>query len=65
MVGVLRPADISGPLADKPLAEVAKAAVEGRLYVNVHTDDGVAPPNTGPGDFPEGEVRGQLVLEPD
>ena len=65
LVGVLRPADISGPLADKPLAELAKAAVDGRLYVNVHTDDGVAPPNTGPGDFPDGEVRGQLVLEAD
>jgi hypothetical protein len=29
-------------------------------YVNVHTNDGVAPTNTGPGDFPGGEVRGQL-----
>ena len=33
----------------------------GRAYVNVHTNDGVAPTNTGPGDFPGGEVRGQLV----
>jgi len=30
------------------------------LYVNVHTNDGVAPPNTGKGDFPGGEIRGQL-----
>jgi hypothetical protein len=30
------------------------------LYVNVHTNDGVAPPNTGKGDFPSGEIRGQL-----
>jgi CHRD domain-containing protein len=29
-------------------------------YVNVHTSDGVNPPNTGPGDFPGGEIRGQL-----
>jgi hypothetical protein len=29
-------------------------------YVNVHTNDGVAPPNTGPGDFQGGEIRGQL-----
>ena len=28
-------------------------------YVNVHTNDGVEPPNTGPGDFPGGEIRGQ------
>lgn len=32
----------------------------GLTYVNVHTNDGVAPANTGPGDFPGGEVRGQL-----
>ena len=33
----------------------------GNTYVNVHTNDGAAPPNTGPGDFPGGEVRGQLL----
>jgi CHRD domain len=32
----------------------------GDAYVNVHTNDGVAPPNTGPGDFPGGEVRGDI-----
>jgi hypothetical protein len=26
----------------------------------VHTNDGVAPPDTGPGDFPGGEIRGQV-----
>jgi hypothetical protein len=26
----------------------------------VHTNDGVDGPNTGPGDFPGGEIRGQL-----
>jgi CHRD domain len=32
----------------------------GLAYVNVHTTDGVDPVNTGPGDFPGGEIRGQL-----
>jgi hypothetical protein len=32
----------------------------GLTYVNVHTNDGIDPPNTGPGDFPGGEIRGQL-----
>jgi len=32
----------------------------GWTYVNVHTNDGVAPTNTGPGDFPGGEIRGQI-----
>jgi hypothetical protein len=41
--------------------EAVLAAIEtGNTYVNVHTNDGVAPPNTGPGDFPGGEIRGQL-----
>jgi hypothetical protein len=33
----------------------------GGAYVNVHTSDGVEPANTGPGDFPGGEIRGQLT----
>lgn len=36
----------------------------GGTYVNVHTDNGVAPPNQGPGDFPGGEIRGQISRNP-
>jgi hypothetical protein len=32
----------------------------GGAYVNVHTDDGVDPPNTGAGDMAGGEIRGQI-----
>jgi hypothetical protein len=32
----------------------------GNVYIDVNTNDGVAPANTGPGDFPAGEIRGQL-----
>jgi hypothetical protein len=42
------------------LAAVVAALESGNTYVNVHTNDGVAPPNTGPGDFPGGEIRGQV-----
>jgi hypothetical protein len=42
------------------LAAVLAAIGTGDTYVNVHTNDGVAPPNTGPGDFPGGEIRGQV-----
>jgi hypothetical protein len=42
------------------LAAVLAAMGAGDTYVNVHTNDGVAPPNTGPGDFPGGEIRGQI-----
>jgi hypothetical protein len=42
------------------LAAVVEAMRSGSTYVNVHTDDGVDPPDTGPGDFPDGEIRGQI-----
>jgi Cu/Zn superoxide dismutase len=42
------------------LAAVLAAIGSGDTYVNVHTNDGVAPANTGPGDFPGGEIRGQI-----
>ena len=35
----------------------------GNAYVNVHTDDGVDPPNTGQGDMASGEIRGQIEAE--
>jgi len=43
------------------LAAVVAALQSGNTYVNVHTNDGVAPANTGPGDFPGGEIRGLAV----
>ncbi len=42
------------------LADLLDRIRAGNAYVNVHTSDGVAPTNTGPGDFPGGEVRGQI-----
>lgn len=42
------------------LADVIAAMASGNTYVNVHTNDGVAPPDTGAGDFPGGEIRGQI-----
>jgi CHRD domain len=42
------------------LAAVLAAMASGATYVNVHTNDGVAPTDTGPGDFPGGEIRGQV-----
>jgi CHRD domain len=42
------------------LAAVEAAIESGNTYVNAHTNDGIDPPNTGPGDFPGGEIRGQV-----
>lgn len=41
-------------------ADVLAKIRSNNAYVNVHTNDGVGAVNTGPGDFPGGEIRGQL-----
>ena len=58
--GTFTAADLRGALAGHPLSDLAAAIAAGNAYMNIHTDDGVAPGNTGAGDFPGGEVRGQL-----
>ena len=61
--GTITAANLINDLANKPLADLVAAMRSGNAYVNVHTDDGVAPPNTGPGDFPGGEIRAQIIEE--
>jgi hypothetical protein len=58
--GTITAANLVGPLAGHPLSDLIAAMEAGNAYVNVHTNDGVAPTNTGPGDFPGGEIRGQI-----
>jgi hypothetical protein len=60
--GTITAADLAGPLTGHPFSELVAAIRAGNAYVNVHTDDGVAPTNTGPGDFRGGEIRGQLEM---
>jgi hypothetical protein len=63
--GTITAANLTGPLAGQSLSALLDAMADGNTYVNVHTDDGVAPTNTGPGDFPGGEIRGQLRAKND
>ena len=60
--GVITAANFNpaSPLGGKTLADLVALLDSGGAYVNVHTNDGVAPTNTGPGDFPGGEIRGQV-----
>ncbi len=63
--GILAQGNFTGPDAGNAcawadLGAVLAAMRGGNAYVNVHTNDGVAPPNTGAGDFPGGEIRGQV-----
>lgn len=58
--GTFTAADFIGPLAGMTMDDLVEAMQTGNAYVNVHTNDGIDPTNTGPGDFPGGEIRGQI-----
>jgi hypothetical protein len=66
-VGILAEGTITdADVLDRPggipygLGDLIQDLNSGLAYVNVHTDDGVAPTNTGAGDFPGGEIRGDV-----
>jgi len=58
--GTITGADAGNGCGWTDVASVLAAISTGNTYVNVHTNDGVDPANTGPGDFPGGEIRGQI-----
>ncbi|WP_202613723.1 CHRD domain-containing protein [Ornithinimicrobium cerasi] len=58
--GTITEDDLIGPLAGMSMEDLITAFEAGDAYVNVHTNDGTGETNTGPGDFPGGEVRGQI-----
>ena len=58
--GTITAANLVGPLAGRSLEDLVSALNNDSSYVNLHTNDGVAPTNTGPGDFPGGEIRGDI-----
>jgi hypothetical protein len=58
--GTITAGDLSGPLLGSPLADLIEQIRDNNTYVNVHTDDGTPPANTGPGDYQHGEIRGHI-----
>lgn len=58
--GTITADNLIGPLGSQPLSALIDAIAAGNTYVNVHTNDGVDPTNSGPGDYPGGELRGQI-----
>jgi hypothetical protein len=58
--GTITAANLTGPLTGHPLSELVTLLGNGGVYTNVHTDDGDLVLNEGPGDFPAGEIRGQI-----
>jgi hypothetical protein len=58
--GTIEADDLVGPLAGQPLSTLVDLLRDGGAYTNVHTNDGDTVLNEGPGDFPGGEIRGQI-----
>lgn len=58
--GTIVAGDLIGPMAGASLADFIAELQDGNVYTNVHTNDGVDPPNSGPGDYRLGEIRGQF-----
>jgi len=61
--GTITKDDLTGPLAGAAnLSVLIQAMRDGKAYVNLHTNDGVDPTNTGAGDFPGGEIRANIDM---
>jgi hypothetical protein len=58
--GTFDASDLIGPLAGADLEELLEQVRAGSAYINIHTNDGQDPPNSGPGDYRLGELRGQI-----
>jgi hypothetical protein len=58
--GTITEANLTGPFAGMPFSVLLSAINAGNAYVNIHTNDGMNGVDTGPGDFPGGEIRGDL-----
>jgi hypothetical protein len=58
--GTITAANLINALAGQPLSALIDTIQAGNAFVDIPTNDGVAPAFTGPGDFVTGEIRGQL-----
>ncbi len=58
--GTITAGDLVGPLLGADMDDLIYEIRAGNTYVNIHTNDGREPPDTGPGDYRYGEIRGQI-----
>ena len=58
--GTISAADFIGPLTGASIADFVAELQDGNVYTNAHSNDGIDPPNSGPGDYRLGEIRGQF-----
>jgi hypothetical protein len=58
--GTIKARHLMGSLQGKSIKTLVNAIKKGKVYVNVHTDDGNGSSDTAAGDFASGEIRGQV-----
>lgn len=58
--GTITASSLSGPLAGHPLSDLIDAMSSQNTFVIVRTDSGQNPLDVKPGNFPSGEIRGQV-----
>jgi hypothetical protein len=58
--GTITASSLSGSLAGQPLSALINAMQSGDAFVLIRTDSGTNPLDVKPGNFPNGEIRGQI-----
>ena len=58
--GTITASSLSGPLAGQPLSALITQMQSQNVYVIIRTDSGTNPFDLKPGNFPNGEIRGQV-----
>jgi hypothetical protein len=58
--GIIEREQLVGPLTGISLYVLNAAMRTDGSYVDIHTDDGIDSGDNGPGDYPDGELRGQI-----
>ncbi len=58
--GTVIASSLSGPLAGQPLSALIDAMHSQSVFVIIRTDNGTNPLDLKPGNFPNGEIRGQV-----
>jgi hypothetical protein len=61
--GTFDAGDFVGSMTGATVSDLVDELKSGTVYVNVHTNDGMDPPNSGPGDYRLGEIRGQFKAQ--
>jgi hypothetical protein len=60
--GTITAGKLVGPLSGEPLSALIAAIRTGTAYVNVLTNSGERPEDSGPGNYLAGEIRGQIKM---